>query len=84
MLETWAREVPSDLKDLTETSVFLDPQVSWVSEDSRVDPGWWDQLGNLVKPASQARMGRTDSQGRGESPAWWGDRAEWGILARWD
>lgn len=84
MLETWAREVPSDLKDLTETSVFLDPQVSWVSEDSRVDLGWWDQLGNLVKPASRARMGRTDSRGRGESPAWWADRAGWEILARWD
>ena len=84
MLETWAREVPLDLKVLTETSVFLDPQVSWVSEDSLADLGWWDRLGNLVKPASLARMGRTDSRGRGEYPAWWGDRAGWEILARWD
>ena len=83
-LETWAREVPSDLKVLTETSEFLVPQVSWVSEDSLVDLGWWDQLGNLVRPGSRARMGRTESRGPGEYPAWWGDRAGWGILARWD
>ena len=84
MLETWAREVPSDLKDLTEISEFQDPQVWLVSEDSRADPGWSGQLANLERPDSQVRMGRTESRDREESPAWWDDRAGLEILARWD
>ena len=84
MWGTWAREGHSGLKVLTEILEFLGPQAWWGSEDSRADLGWSDQLGNLVKPGSRARTGRTDSRGRGEYPAWWGDRAGWEILARWD
>ena len=84
MLETWAREVPSDLKDLTETLEFQDPQVWLVSEDSRADQGWSGRLANLERPDSQVRMGRTESRDREEYPAWWDDRAGLEILARWD
>ena len=83
MLGTSAREVHSGLKVLTEILEFLGPQGWWDSEDSRADPGWSDQLANLVKPDSRGRTGRTESPGHGGYPAWWGDRAGSEIPARW-
>ena len=83
MWGTWAREVHSGLKVLTEILEFLGPQAWWGSEDSRADPGWSDQLGNLVKPDSRARTGRTESPGHGGSQGWWGDRAGLEIPGRW-